>query len=90
MEAMILKRYKRIRLTNIKKNWLSTREKQSDDLLFIKEWVDGLTATLRQYSYDEEFVLEILGSAYQFILDELSNEAKADAFTYLLGKTVKR
>lgn len=62
---------------------------QDASLSFAVKWTDHLTNTLHKHRNDKEFVAEIIESSHKYFIDSLTDEQKADVFSYLLGKFVR-
>lgn len=66
-----------------------TANDQDPSLSFAVKWTDHLTNTLHKHRNDKEFVAEIIESSHKYFIESLTDEQKADVFSYLLGKFVR-
>jgi hypothetical protein len=89
-----MRRSNLLKLRKLESSWQSIKKKTKDDLdpqlTFVVTWLNELEATLRKYRNDNEFIADIVATAAVFYLSNMSHEEKTDAFTYLLGKTVRK
>lgn len=89
-----MRRSNLLKLRKFESSWQTIKKKTKDDLdpqlAFVVGWLDELEGTLRKYRNDNEFIADIIATAAVFYLSNMSDEEKTDAFTYLLGKTVRK
>lgn len=85
-----MKRISRVTLLRWKKLKSSRDSGRIDDIDFMKQWVDHLTTTIRINRSDTEFVADMLAAANKYFIENLSDTQKADAFTYLVGKYIRK
>lgn len=59
-------------------------------LSFSIKWCEHLLAILRKHRDDQEFVADVFLSAHKYFMESLTDQEKADVFSYLLGKNIRR
>jgi hypothetical protein len=81
------------RIANIVKEWRSLKTESyvsdPDGLTFAVSWVDGLLHTLKRHRNDKDFCSDIVLSAHEHFVKELTDQEQGDVFAYLLGLTVR-
>jgi len=89
-----MKRSVFLKLKKFNQSWSKIKntslELKDGGIAFSASWVDELETILRNWKYDKEFTVDIITSAHKFFLNEMDDAQKADAFTYLLGKYVRK
>jgi len=82
------------RIANLVKEWRSLKSESyvvdPDGLAFAVSWVDGLLITLRRHRNDKDFCSDIVLSAHEHFVKELTDQEQGDVFAYLLGLTVRK
>ena len=66
-----------------------TAEDQDSSLSFAVNWSEHLISILHKHRNDKEFVSEIIESSHKYFIESLTDQQKADVFSYLLGKSVR-